>query len=637
MSFASSRRGRTVRWAAPALASVLAVTTVSTQGAEAAPDHPRPTPQPDVVALAGPLAAQELDWQKCSFGAPEYDDLPNLACADVTVPRDWDDPANGKTWTLRISQLTNLERTDRRYRGTIFGNPGGPGVSGLDMSLILKERAPRLAESFNLVGFEPRGTGAGSLAVCRFNIDFGATDPAVNAKYLADGCSENPDVRTINSRQTAYDMDFMRFLMGLRKLDYIGYSYGTWLGSTYERIFPRNTGKVLLDSSTDVTAPSLQNTFQKQPIGRDRQFQYRLTGYLARNNATYGLGTDRADIYRRYIAARNVITPAAFTLAWTKGKAIDAFAKNRFYPDQAAAATAVIKAVESGALRATGETASSPAVAAAVVLRQMASLPATARTTTSESLLASARTLDRVASLPDPVGPVFEVDGTQPFDFIRCNDGQWTQGLDYWQGDVDRARTRTPVSWDLGTVVVPACAWWRASSTALPVPRKDFPQTLVLQSELDSQTYYEGAFNTGTKMPNTKAIFIDNEGSHGLFPYGTACADEPIYAFFERGALPKRDVTICQAKPIVGESTTYETWTRLDRQGRPTRPVDSAFVPAPTPRPSGPKGYGPGALGDPGVEMQVRSQLAREMLARYGRQGVRLLDLDDALIGPAGG
>ncbi len=40
------------------------------------------------------------------------------------------------------------------------------------------------------------------------------------------------------------------------KLNYLGYSYGTFLGSTYASLFPDNVGRMVLDGALD---PSISN------------------------------------------------------------------------------------------------------------------------------------------------------------------------------------------------------------------------------------------------------------------------------------------------------------------------------------------------------------------------------------------
>ena len=44
---------------------------------------------------------------------------------------------------------------------------------------------------------------------------------------------------------------FCRALSGNEKLDYAGFSYGTYLGAHYAELFPSNTGRMVLDGAMD--------------------------------------------------------------------------------------------------------------------------------------------------------------------------------------------------------------------------------------------------------------------------------------------------------------------------------------------------------------------------------------------------
>lgn len=68
----------------------------------------------------------------------------------------------------------------------------------------------------------------------------------------------------------------------------------------------------------------------------------------------------------------------------------------------------------------------------------------------------------------------------------------------------------------------PACAWW-PSVTEMPgkLSPKDAPTTLILQNELDAATPYEAGLRSAQQLPNTSLISVDNEGTHGVWPYGT--------------------------------------------------------------------------------------------------------------------
>ena len=49
----------------------------------------------------------------------------------------------------------------------------------------------------------------------------------------------------------ARDLDLLRAVLGDTKLNYLGYSYGTFLGATYAELFPTKTGRLVLDGAID--------------------------------------------------------------------------------------------------------------------------------------------------------------------------------------------------------------------------------------------------------------------------------------------------------------------------------------------------------------------------------------------------
>jgi pimeloyl-ACP methyl ester carboxylesterase len=52
-------------------------------------------------------------------------------------------------------------------------------------------------------------------------------------------------------------MDLMRALLGDSKLNYLGYSYGTYLGATYAGLYPKRVGRFVLDGALDPSVGSL--------------------------------------------------------------------------------------------------------------------------------------------------------------------------------------------------------------------------------------------------------------------------------------------------------------------------------------------------------------------------------------------
>ncbi|WGX97813.1 alpha/beta fold hydrolase [Nocardioides sp. L-11A] len=526
-------------------------------------EQPRParpkTVVPDTAALAGALADQQLEWSPCAFDA-------SADCTTVVVPRDWHDPDNGLTWSIAVSQLSTVDIDDPAYRGTIFGNPGGPTVPGLDMSTVLATRSPQLRGSHNFVGFDPRGVGQSSAVPCTYTYD-PADGPHAAAQARGETCSQDPDVRTITTEQTAYDMDFIRHLLGVPKLDYIGYSYGTWLGDWYARVFgPAHGGKFLLDSAIDATRSSLEDNWTVlQPIAFQRQFEARIIPWIARHDDTYGLGTDSDAILQRYEHAVAKIGLIASGVQWTLSNASGflAFYVNAYYPHAAASVRSVIAMAESNHLAGLHG-----------VERARASLMHLASTTTvpeqRRRSVSTARLLPKKVDGRTPTGPVTETN-TLVYDYILCNDGQWTQGLRYWQNHERKMTAKAPFLAAIGALGAPACGWWETDVRKPAAPR-DYPETVVVQSELDSATPWEGGYRAGTRLPNTSLIAVDNEGSHALFPYGVPKLDDAVLSFFTTSRRPRR-ITIVQGRPLPHEDVTYEHWARLKPNARHGRPV----------------------------------------------------------------
>jgi pimeloyl-ACP methyl ester carboxylesterase len=514
---------------------------------------------PDTQALAGALATQKVTWEECTFpGVAEetvkrFKTVKGLACATIQVPRDWHNPADGNTIGIRVS------KTETAYKGTsrqgiALVNPGGPGGSGLPWGAAMALRAPVLAGQYDFIGFDPRGVGLSTPLTCSYTVP-NSTDINVLNKAKVDGCLENPLTKFITTEQTAYDMDFIRVVLGEKKMSYIGYSYGTWLGTWYAATFPSKAHRFLLDSAVDASQTTLENTWDLQPRTRDRQFQEALLPYMARNDAEYAQGTDPMEIRRNWEKAggtREFL--GQLFVAWF---VIPAMYDTSQYPTAAAAVSAVI-----GTPAATGTDAEK--------VEQLVSKMLATKGLTDENkafiakakanALAAIAKKERVAVKTTTAAAEVETwDAT--FEAIRCQDGQWNQNLHYWNYWLADLTVNAPFIAPF--MSTPLCAYW-PTKNAMPKPdKKTFPRLLVAQSELDAATAYEGGLATAKALPNAKLISVDNEGSHGLFPYNTDCVDDPIVFFFQTGATPRKQFTGCQALPLPGEDKTFEVGGKL--------------------------------------------------------------------------
>jgi pimeloyl-ACP methyl ester carboxylesterase len=274
---------RALTAAAATLALVLSAAACTTTEAPVAPGARTGIPAataPPTQALA-PYYAQKLDWKKC--GA--------LECADLRVPLDHAAPDPAKDLTIQVARVKAHDQAKRL--GSLLVNPGGPGASGIEYVRGGAETigGPEVRRYYDLVGFDPRGVASSDPIDCLDDkaLDrFLAADPTpddaseeqalmTQAKAMADGCEkDNPDlVKHLSTADAARDMDILRAAVGDTQLNYLGKSYGTFLGATYADLFPKRVGRVVLDG---VVPPDL--TSAELGEGQARGFQIATQAYV---------------------------------------------------------------------------------------------------------------------------------------------------------------------------------------------------------------------------------------------------------------------------------------------------------------------------------------------------------------------
>lgn len=246
----------------------------------------------ELVDPADPLASyltQDVLWSECGAGA---------LCATVTVPLDWDNPGVGEDIQLALSKF---EATGTA-QGSLFVNPGGPGASGYEFVLDSVDFAvsPELRESFDIVGWDPRGVNFSSQVSCAAtdaDLDyffFGEPEaepdtPEWDAELLAESirfgqeCQANTGalLEFVDTLSTVRDLDLLRHLVGDKQLNYLGYSYGTLIGAIYIDTFPENVGRIVLDGPVDPGASQFDLV-----VNQYRGFEEALEAYLVECDLT---------------------------------------------------------------------------------------------------------------------------------------------------------------------------------------------------------------------------------------------------------------------------------------------------------------------------------------------------------------
>ncbi|MFJ2190204.1 alpha/beta hydrolase [Kitasatospora sp. NPDC087861] len=217
-------------------------------------------PQDLVPRTAPPALAalyrQPLDWKQCPDRPEAEPGEPELRCTGLKVPLDYADPGGEKIEIAVVRARTG--KADRRI-GTLVLNPGGPGNSGVDKVFWdWGSFRGTVSDHFDLVGFDPRGAGRTTPVHClddRTRDGWNSTDdPGYDrGRVLADACGARHATLLphLGTRDTARDLDVLRGALGERRLDFLGSSYGTYLGALYAEQFPEWTGRLVLDGAVE--------------------------------------------------------------------------------------------------------------------------------------------------------------------------------------------------------------------------------------------------------------------------------------------------------------------------------------------------------------------------------------------------
>ncbi|WP_328222239.1 alpha/beta hydrolase [Streptomyces sp. NBC_00104] len=241
---------------AGAAVAVLALLGAGLPATAAGADDEQDDKQPDLTRFY----QQKIKWSKC-----EGTEMPkDLRCGKVTVPIDYTRPKAG---TLDLAMARYRATGDSRGSLLLnFGGPGGPGVPELAYG---GKDFMDLTDGYDVVTFDPRGVGRSSPVSCGDGTDEAleatdsgedANDPQAALKQLrraAAACRKHsgPVLPYIGTASASRDLDVMRAALGDKKLNYLGFSYGTRLGAVYAAQFPEKVGRMVLDGVDTLTEP----------------------------------------------------------------------------------------------------------------------------------------------------------------------------------------------------------------------------------------------------------------------------------------------------------------------------------------------------------------------------------------------
>ena len=243
--------------------------------------------------------AQTADWAECDDNLLKPDMQSNVfksaevSCAAILVPATYVGTAATEDFSIQMMRIHVAKDSD--FMGTIFINPGGPGGSGIEQ-VQYSDFPKALLAHYDIVGFDPRGVGASDFAdgteiKCSDELDYttyfvGEDSPAnedelrsgieAGDNYYKDCVKNNPLWWTLSTSHVVDDLEVMRHVVtGDKPLNFIGSSYGTTIAGMYVTKYPKQVGKVVLDSPTTVDDHPMDSALED-----DKGMEAKLTTYL---------------------------------------------------------------------------------------------------------------------------------------------------------------------------------------------------------------------------------------------------------------------------------------------------------------------------------------------------------------------
>ncbi|MFG1807464.1 alpha/beta hydrolase [Streptomyces sp. NPDC049040] len=391
---------------------------------------------------------------------------------------------------------------DKRI-GSLLFDFGGPGVSGVTGLPEFQSNYTALGKRYDLVGFDPRGVGGTAPVTCGKKKFEGA-----------DACKKYSGglLPYVGTSQTARDLDLMRYLLGDRKLNYFGVSYGTELGGVYAHLFPKNVGRLVLEAPVDPTLDRLQyniNQAKAVQLAFDRFARHCATAYK-----DCPTGSDPAQADQRVVALLDKLREKP---APTDGdKELDG--------DLAAHAIANFLDL--------GEDGWPPLVKALTEVMEQR---------TGTRLLDNA--YDHAGASAG--GAASGGNGTSAFVAITCADSNLRPGFTAAEDMIKQTKAASPVFGEAWSGIVYLCDDWpfKGERADPDVSADGAAPILVVAGTGDPTTPYAGGGHMVAELGAQVGVLLSVRAEgHGTYPYDR-CANEAVNTYLLDGTTPAPGTT----------------------------------------------------------------------------------------------
>ncbi|AGZ41788.1 alpha/beta hydrolase [Actinoplanes friuliensis] len=451
-----------------------------------------------------------ISWGQCE--SPGLQSR-NAQCGLLTVPLDYSRPGGTKI-KLAVSRIVH-KSSAADYQGVMLTNPGGPGGSGLTLSVLGEYVPDDVGSDYDWIGWDPRGVGSSEPSLtCDGELTTAYNRPYYvpvtrslektwlnRSKTYAQECAKAGGALLdhVKTTDTVADMESIRKALGAKQINFYGFSYGTYLGQVYSTLHPDRVRRMVLDGNVDP-----RGVWYDANLAQDTAFDANSKVYwnwIARYDSVYHLGTTGKAVEKKYYAtleklrkapAGGVIGPdewadvftsaAYYVFEWTDiADAFAALVNNSDY--------APVKALYDGGY---------------------------------------------------PQGPGTD-NGYAMYLATQCTDVKWPQSWDKWRRDNWRTYAKAPfLTWGNAWFNAP-CLYWKGDvGKPVRISGKKTPPILLISETKDAATPYSGSLQVRKLYP--RSVLVEGVGgtTHAGSLNGIACVDDTIAAYLADGSLPNR-------------------------------------------------------------------------------------------------
>jgi pimeloyl-ACP methyl ester carboxylesterase len=438
-------------------------------------------------------------------------------CANFAVPLDYANPDTSAANTITLAvRRRKADPAAGPKLGVMVANPGGPGASGTGLVALAGNVPNNVGKQYDWIGFDPRGVGDSNPSLHCNSKFFGVNRPNFvpktkalmrfwkkKTRRYAAQCGASAASRLlghVSTMDTVRDMESLRQALGVAKLNFYGFSYGTYLGQAYATNYPGMVDKFVLDGVVN-PVDYWYGANLKQEIGFDRNINI-FFKWVARHNHRYHLGTSGRAIRHGYNALL---------------KRLDRhpLAHRKLGPDELTDAM----------------------INAGYYVYNWDYIAASYSKLVRKGQGAQMFDIYRQLNMGDDNGYAMYL-ATQCTDVLRPS---WRKQVhDAW-----RIHRKHPfLAWDNTWFNAPCLTWPAASQSRIPVSGAAAAAAgakfLLINETKDAATPYSGALKVRSLFPSSALIAGVNGTTHAGSLSGVSCVDDRVAAFLATGTLPAR-------------------------------------------------------------------------------------------------